>query len=100
MCHKIVDGLLCDHVHVNVEYNAFLPAGTCPALGSIVHGNVKATNSNKYGSVVKFVCDEGYQIDTGVPRTYCEGSQTWRHSDVLSRTTCTSAFLAFTILQL
>ena len=87
----------CDvnHIDVNIEYNVLLSVGTCPALVSIAHGNVNATNSNKYGSVVQYVCDEGYKIDVGVPRTFCESNQTWRHADVFSRTNCTSMSTPF-----
>ena len=55
----------------------------------ITHGKVNATNDNKYGSVVMYECDEGYQVDAGVPHTYCQG-QTWKHGDI--KPTCTGKF--------
>ena len=56
-------------------------------MDDIAHWNVNATNGNKYGSVVVYECDEGYQIDGGVPRTYCQGKN-WKHGD--TKPTCTS----------
>ena len=41
-----------NHISRNIEYTVLLSVGTCPALGSIVHGNVNATNSNKYGGYI------------------------------------------------
>ena len=67
-----------------------IPARTCSELGDIPNGKVNATSENQYGSVVKYECDVGYQIDTGVPRTYCQGNQVWKHGGIL--TTCASRF--------
>ena len=68
--------------------NLLVPASTCPAVATatITDGTVNTTDSNNYGSVVRYECDEGYQID-GVPRTYCQGT-TWKHG--ISKPTCTS----------
>ena len=46
---------------------------------------MNVTDSNNYGSVVRYECGEGYQID-GVPSTYCK-DKTWKHWD--ARPTCT-----------
>ena len=48
---------------------------------------MNATATNEYGSVVRYDCDEGYQVDDGVPLTFCQGNQTWKDADVA--TTCT-----------
>lgn len=64
-------------------YN-LLAADTCPSgaavLDVLVHGTVNSSNMARYGSVVVYECEEGYQIE-GAPRTYCQG-KTWKHGDV------------------
>ena len=59
-------------------------AVTCPSGDAVMnvesHGKVNVSNAGRYGSVVVYECDEGYQID-GAPRTYCQG-KTWRHGNV------------------
>ena len=63
-------------------------ADICPVLGTTIdNGKVNATATNEYGSVVRYDCDEGYQVDDGVPLTFCQGNQTWKDADV--PTTCT-----------
>ncbi|KAK2173065.1 hypothetical protein NP493_905g00052 [Ridgeia piscesae] len=65
--------------------SAELCTSTDPYSGTISHGNINVTDSNNYGSVVRYECGEGYQID-GVPSTYCK-DKTWKHWD--ARPTCT-----------
>ena len=64
-----------------------LAAGTCPDLGNWDdNGNVTATNKNQFGSVVSFDCKQGYQVDAGVPLTFCTGNKTWKDSNI--KTNC------------
>ena len=64
--------------------------------GGITNGNVSASNTYNYGSVVKYECAEGYQISKGKPRNYCQG-KTWKHGD--TKPTCTGKSTAYLVVS-
>ena len=65
--------------------------------GGITNGNVSASNTYNYGSVVKYECAEGYQISKGKPRNYCQGKN-WKHGD--TKPTCTGKSTAYLAMSL
>lgn len=59
----------------------FLPAIQCGELGPPVHGTMIGSGT-AYGSVIRFVCNNGYRVIGSAERT-CQADGTWNGQDAI-----------------
>lgn len=68
----------CD-VHENIQpgWLCFFTVVTCPEQAAPSNGQISCTKSNRFASVCRFTCDEGFRLN-GKKKSNCRASGTWK----------------------